>query len=506
MPSPREPLQATPFEPAPRPETPEPETSRAPRWVIPALGVLLLLGLLVVFWLPNKVGPAAPRPVEPVAERGNPDPATADREAADAAPQNASPWSDAQAAKLRQEAKAVLEQLLDVQFELEERGVTQWAAEEYAAVVATARSGDDQYREHRYPEARSSYQQALESLQAITARIPGVMDAQLQAIDSAIEAGAVEKAEQTLAVARQLEPENAELPAREERVAVLPDVLEQLEAARAAEAEGDLAAATRALEEAVELDPQHQRAADELARVSTARDTQAFSEAMSAGYRALDDGDYASARKAFNRAAGLRGDASEARNALAEVAAAEQSGRLGTLQRQGARQQADEDWAAAVKTYEQALAVDDSVVFARDGLPRARERAALDDSLQSVIDEPGRLSDVAVAESTAALLERAAAIGDPGPKLQRQTARVSELLEKANSAIPVTLRSDGQTEVIVYKVARLGTFQQRELELRPGSYRVRGSRIGYRDVLHTLEVSHDAQPPTLSVICTEKIL
>ncbi|MFV8818683.1 hypothetical protein [Haliea sp. E17] len=509
MSSPREPLQATPLEPAAKPGTDTFDTPGTPRWVLPALGVLLLLAVLVIFWLPGQIEPANPRLPEPAAvQQDQPAPAAkaggGERDSAGA--DAGTPWSDAQAAKLRQEAKDALEKLLEAQYELEERGVTQWAAEDYNNALATAKTGDEQYRQQQYTEARGSYEQALAAMQAISAGIPAIMDQQLAAISAAVDDGDVDSAQQTLAVAEKLEPENAALPELQQRVANLPGVLAQLDSAAQAEAGGDLASAERALQQAVALDPQHQRAAAELARVSAAYGEQQFGDAMSAGYRALDSGDYAAARKQFNNAAKQRPQSAEARSALAELAVAEQAGRLTSLQRQGERQAAAEDWDAAVKTYEQALAVDDNVVFARDGLPRARERAALDQSLRSIIEQPGRLSDIAVAESTAQLLASARAVSGAGPKLQGQIDTVDSLLQSANAVIPVTLTSDGQTEVIIYKVARLGTFQQRTLDLRPGDYRVRGSRVGFRDVLYTLEVGHDAPPPTLAVICTEKIL
>ncbi len=507
MPSPQEPLQATATEPANPPEPEYFETAGTPRWVLPGLGVLVVVLALVVFWLPGQIKPATPpTPSQPetsaVDSKPKSSPAASDKDSGPAA----TPWNDAQAAKLRKEAKDALEALLEVQFDLEERGVELWATADYGAALEVAKAGDELYRQHQYVEAKDKFQQALTALEAIAASIPEVMDTQLVQIAAAIEAGELEAAEQALAIAERLEAENAALPELRQRVAALPGVIEQLERAAAAETDGDLAAARAALQQAVELDPLHQRAAAELARVDAALAEVEFSDAMSAGYRALDGGDWGAARQQFKRAAGLRAGSSEAQAALAELAVAEQSGRLASLQRQGERQAAAEDWDAAVKTYQQALAVDDSVVFAHDGLPRARQRAALDQALQAVIDNPQRLSDVAVAESTATLLNEAGAVSDTGPKLRSQVATVEDLLEKANTVIPVTFSSDGQTEVLIYKVARLGTFQQRELELRPGSYRVRGSRVGYRDVLYTLEVSHDAPPPTLAVMCTEKIL
>ena len=62
-----------------------------------------------------------------------------------------------------------------------------------------------------------------------------------------------------------------------------------------------------------------------------------------------------------------------------------------------------------------------------------------------------------------------------------------------------------ETEVIVYKVARLGRFTQHELTLRPGTYTAVGSRNGYRDVRQSFTVQHDSKPAPLTIACTEPI-
>ena len=50
--------------------------------------------------------------------------------------------------------------------------------------------------------------------------------------------------------------------------------------------------------------------------------------------------------------------------------------------------------------------------------------------------------------------------------------------------IPVTLVSDGMTDVTVFRVGGLGSFAEHRLELLPGDYVVAGTREGYRDVPH----------------------
>ncbi len=101
-----------------------------------------------------------------------------------------------------------------------------------------------------------------------------------------------------------------------------------------------------------------------------------------------------------------------------------------------------------------------------------------------------------MAEATEQLLQQARTISPRGPVLKQQI----EQLDRPAAAgqytdRTVTLRSDEQTEVIVYKVARLGSFDQRELTLRPGTYTAVGSRTGYRDVRRTFTVRHEGRSP-----------
>ena len=92
-----------------------------------------------------------------------------------------------------------------------------------------------------------------------------------------------------------------------------------------------------------------------------------------------------------------------------------------------------------------------------------------------------------------------------GPVLAEQIATLEQLLTKANQPITVLLRSDAETEVIVYKVARLGRFEQKSLNLRPGTYTALGTRNGYRDVRRSFTLSHEGSPPEVVITCTEQI-
>ncbi|EED36688.1 conserved hypothetical protein [Luminiphilus syltensis NOR5-1B] len=175
------------------------------------------------------------------------------------------------------------------------------------------------------------------------------------------------------------------------------------------------------------------------------------------------------------------------------------------MQREGLAQEANEQWSAAVKTYQQALDIDGSVVFASDGLKRSEPRAELSKALEGVITERERLVDRSILEKAEQTLKQANTIEEPGAKLSRQIAEVTEILNYARTPVDMAFVSDGETDVTVLRVKRLGSFLQTQLTLRPGKYTAVGIRNGYRDVRINFEATPDQADGPIAVRCTEAI-
>ena len=104
-----------------------------------------------------------------------------------------------------------------------------------------------------------------------------------------------------------------------------------------------------------------------------------------------------------------------------------------------------------------------------------------------------------------ALIETAGAVKDKGPRLTGQVERLRELVELASKPIPVRIESDQLTTVTLYRVGALGAFAAKDLELRPGTYTVIGSRDGYRDVRQTFTVRPGRNLPPINIVCVEPI-
>jgi hypothetical protein len=250
---------------------------------------------------------------------------------------------------------------------------------------------------------------------------------------------------------------------------------------------------------------QHQAAAPPAAVRSGGDSGVEFGRELATGLAAIEAADWPTAKAALDRAEGLRPGAPEVADARARVAAGEASSVLkGHLARAEAAL-AGERWRDAAKELSAVLAIDPTLTRARLGMQVAEGRAEMAEMLDYHLANPDRLASADVLAEAEGLLEEASEVADPGKLHASQTARLRDLLNTARVPIRVSLVSDEETEVTVYKVGRLGTFSQRELELRPGLYTVVGSRAGYRDVRHQLRVRAGSPPAPLLVRCEEKI-
>jgi len=464
-------------------------------WVILALCGLAALGLAVFLWLPSTVDTEA---IEARAVAATP---ARDR----AAPAEVSPWSEAQSARQRKAAQDILAELLDEQFALEELGVEQWAAEDFAAARTPAAEGDELYRRQQYTEAADRYRAGLDAMRTLRGRAEAVYERSLELGMEALAGDRAEAAVRALELAVLLRPELPEPRSALARARNLAPLLELLARADEARAGDDFETALALSRRALALDPQHPGAGVRAVAVERDIARRDFNAAMSGGYRALDDDRYDEAEQAFLGARKLMPDSAEAASALSQARTARTAARIEAHRRRAVAAEEREDWDEAVAAYREISNIDDSVVFARAGLIRSRTRSELNGKLLAALATPERFNDADVYRDARALYRQALALERKGPLLRRQLSELDEILRLAAIPISVLLRSDELTDVTVYRVAHLGAFRSRQLDLKPGTYTAVGIRPGYRDVRLRFTVAHDRDNGAVDIRCTEPI-
>ncbi len=165
----------------------------------------------------------------------------------------------------------------------------------------------------------------------------------------------------------------------------------------------------------------------------------------------------------------------------------------------------EERWAEALSEYRKALTVDPNLLAAQQGVERAEPRAQLDAELRAYVERPERLYSPDVRNAARAAIAGARAVPQAGPVLRGQVATVESLVSAAETPQRVALSSDNQTDVTLYRVGRLGTFERKEVELLPGRYTVVGQRAGYRDVRREITLLPGREAPAVVIRCEEPI-
>jgi hypothetical protein len=131
--------------------------------------------------------------------------------------------------------------------------------------------------------------------------------------------------------------------------------------------------------------------------------------------------------------------------------------------------------------------------------------AALHAQLDEYIANPDTLSQATTMGQATRLVVDITRMPDPGPRLVAQRDELSRLLKRAATPLTVQLVSDNLTDVSIYKVGKLGSFESRQLDLRPGTYVAVGSRPGYRDVRLEFRVAPEIDMEPIVVRCEEAI-
>ncbi len=483
-----------------RPEVSEPTPSRTPVLLATAAALVLVLGIIFVArFLPQRISP--PETAEPaVVQAPAPLPPAAEPPA---------PLSQADLERLlqqREQAQEVLDEFINLRLELEQQKVERWAERSFEAAVATAAKAEEPFRAQAFERALQLYSDALRQLRGVSGLRPLVVAEALERGTAALNKGLGKPAEDAFSLALSIEPDNALAAASLARTQTLDQVIDLMDRAVIAREQQQLNEAQDLLQQVIALDPLTENASELLSAVNAQLADGRFRAAMSEGLAALAGGSFGAARQALNRAAAMRPDSQAPKDALTELKRRERDSQVSRDSALALSAVEQERWEAAIKHFQDILRQDPNSRQAQEGLSQASERLDLEQRLLAMLNDPSVLwSDKGRAESRS-LLYDARSFQASGPRLADQLSRLESQIDLAAKPQQVTIESDSACNVVVYKVARLGQFDQQQLDLLPGRYTAVGTRDGYRDVRVEFMVPAGKAAEPVQLRCQEQVL
>lgn len=463
--------------------------------------VAVLAGTLawIVFALPDRVE----APTAPAATEGVPSEAGA-QERGPAAAVVVPPYRQLELERAEARAREALGQLVESQQLLEETmHVDSWGAAEFAAALDRALEADKLFLAGSYEEALEQYVGAATDLESLRERGETLFSEAIERGKAALAERRTDAASAAFEAALAIHPESVAARAGLARTALQPQVLTLLREAERARLRGASSAALALLEEARALDPLTSGLDRALAEVRSEIAENAYQARLSTAFTALEHADHEAAERVFREVLRQRPDDPVALGGLAQTERERTLARIDRFHAEARDREDAGDWSGALAAFDAALRIDPTLQFARDGRLRLRRRVQAIEAMQASLGDPAALSEDKAFEDAKDLLTRARAETDAGAAYRETVDAFAALLARAGIPVELLLVSDNATEVTVYKVGRLGSFERRALSLRPGRYTIVGSQAGCRDVRKHIVLDAGMAPVTIQ--CEERL-
>ncbi|MFO1464906.1 MAG: hypothetical protein U1F35_00445 [Steroidobacteraceae bacterium] len=507
-----DPAANVPFEPVPlvveprswvRPagtgvNSPSPFQSRASVWRWPLLLLLLGAAIAAFVWLPDEVRQQAVEQVTSMAARTGLLPGPP-------APVAPAPADLRKLAEQKLAAESARDGVTALEAKLRAGGAAARQIPTFLAGGESLKQGLAAFDRRDFDGARTDFETALGSFQATQQALPDLHHRALEDGDAALAQCLPAQAIAEYRYALALMPEDQAASEGIQRAQVCEQVFVHTSAGAKAEQAGDTATAVSEYKAALQIDPKSPAAREGLAKLNGQADQAQFGRQLAAALESLRTHRYSAAATALAAADRLRPnneDVARLNQQLSEVRATD---RLQALKAEAGEDERNERWSEALDAYRAMLSVDGTLVLALEGVQRSQDRVQLDAELAGYIDNPARLSAEEVRSAAAAAVSRARLLPNRGSRIETQISRVGVLLGQFDSPVQVDLRSDGITEVTIYRVGALGKFAQRAVSLKPGRYTFVGSRLGYRDVRREVEVAPGEKGAAVEIRCEEQI-
>lgn len=399
--------------------------------------------------------------------------------------------------------------------EAEKNNTSQWASQEFNEAVQMSKQAEQFKQQDNYQQAENYYQQATQIISKTVAEKEQRRDELLQQAEHFLQNDDLIQAKQLFESALLIEPENDRTKKGLSRLKTRIEVNQLYQLALEQKDDKRMNKAISYLEQALLLERENKKTKEKLHELKEIQVQSTFNEIISFVLSAIDNNDLNKARNELAQAKKLKKNDPAIKELENIINEKNRKLAISQLKKQADNQEANEQWQKALNSYKKIIDYDPDTTGAKTNLQRVKNYINLNQLLDNIVLKPQRLQNEKVLEKSKnnliiikVELEQKRKLMHPieqTPKLLKKIALAEKIVNQASEKIILIIKSDNETDIVIYKVGKFGKLKEKKVILRPGQYTIVGSRPGYRDFRKKINISASDTSHTIDVQCQEKI-
>jgi len=381
----------------------------------------------------------------------------------------------------------------------------QWNSETDATLTAMKSAAIAAFAKADYTSATNK----LTRLNAMAKQVFAERDARFStAMAAAEQARSVDnyiKAKLHITKALLLKPDDQQAQETARKIELLPQMISLLKAANIARIENNPEKEYAAISKAIKLSPDRpelKQRSDAL--VETLKETR-FSALISRGLSNVKRKKITAARNNYKQASSLYSGRSELAVLGAAIAKTSKALDLKHAIALAHKAIAQDDWRNAQSIYATASKRHPNDKTIQDGLQLANKIVSLQQSITDYIRRPERLASQNISAAARNALFQTTVFARNSASLSRDAGKLKALIVGMRVDIPVFVKSDNKTFILVRGIGKVGLTSGRTIKLKPGEYTFEGIRSGYKSKLVQVRLTIGETSYQVEVICDERI-
>ena len=232
---------------------------------------------------------------------------------------------------------------------------------------------------------------------------------------------------------------------------------------------------------------------------------QSFATNIAQSYKAIEQGDIATARKKLQQAQSIFPQAQEVQDVQAKLKDQQQEQQVFSYQQAVKKAVAADDWEETSKLLQLILQQQEGDKKAQDLLHTAQKIIALHKFMDKLLANPYRLSNKKTLEQAEQNILESNKFFEPSPSLKKKSVMLADIAQQMHKTLMVEVISDNKTYIVVRGTGVVGKTLKKTIQLTPGNYIFEGKRKGFKSKLVKVLLPYTESSDRVTIICDEPI-